>query len=243
MGGGRGARRPRRRWLRRAVSAGAGILAVVVAGIAVLWPLTPGVGDAEARVRAQLRDVHATDPRALPIPDRVGVAVVATEDSRFYSHHGIDLLGVARALVGMARSGVDTGGATLDQQLAKRLYTPGWPGPWAKVEQAELALKLDAQYSKAQILEMYLSDVYFGHGFYGLPAAARGYFGVAPADLTWAQASLLAGLVQAPSAYDPYAHLRLAKERQAEVLGRLVATHDLTTAQAARVARQPLHLR
>lgn len=219
------------------------VVAVPLGGIAMLWPLTPGVGDAEARIAAQLASVNATDPHALPIPNKVGQAIVATEDSRFYSHHGIDLLGVARALVGLTRSGRDPGGATLDQQLAKRLYGAGWPGPLAKVEQAELAIKLDAHYAKAQILEMYLSDVYFGHGYWGLPAAARGYFGVAPADLSWAQASLLAGLVQAPSAYDPYAHLTKAKQRQADVLGRLVATHVLTEAQATTIAAQPLNLR
>ncbi len=89
---------------------------------------------------------------------------------------------------------------------------------------------------------MYLSEVYFGHGFYGLPAAARGYFGVAPAALSWAQASLLAGLLQAPSAYDPYRHGDLAKKRQRHVLDRLVATGTLTVpaADATYAARHGL---
>ena len=113
----------------------------------------------------------------------------------------------------------------------------------AKVEQIELSFKLEAQYSKPQILEMYLAEVYFGHGFYGLPAAARGLFGVAPADLSWAQASLLAGLVQAPSAYDPYRHQDLAKQRQRHVLERLVATHTLSQAQADAAYADPLGLR
>jgi len=82
-----------------------------------------------------------------------------------------------------------------------------------------------------------------GHGFYGLAAASRGYFGFTPADLTWAQASVLAGLVQAPSAYDPYQHLALAKSRRRHVLDRLVATHILTTQQADAAYRASLPLR
>jgi len=89
---------------------------------------------------------------------------------------------------------------------------------------------------------MYLSAVYFGHGFYGLPAAARGYFATAPADLSWAQASMLAGLVQAPSAYDPYAHLDLARRRQRHVLDQLVATGTLTASQADTAFAAPLGL-
>src|SRR5450759_5688117 len=83
---------------------------------------------------------------------------------------------------------IDTGAATLEQQLAKNLYFPKNNGLFSKVAEAELALKLDAHYSKNDILRMYLAEVYFGHGFYGLPAAARGYFGVMPVQLSWAQA-------------------------------------------------------
>jgi membrane peptidoglycan carboxypeptidase len=216
------------------------LIPLLVAG--VLWPLTPSVGDAESRIAARLASHGAKDPQAVPRPDKVGVAVIATEDSRFYSHHGLDALGVLRAATAAASgSRRDFGGATLDQQLAKNLYTSN--SLTAKIEQVVLSFKLEAQYSKPQILEMYLSEVYFGHGSYGLAAASRGYFGVAPADLTWAQASLLAGLVQAPSAYDPYAHRDLAKSRQRHVLDRLVATKTLTTAQADAAYQAPLNLR
>jgi membrane peptidoglycan carboxypeptidase len=146
-------------------------------------------------------------------------------------------------MLGPLRGGGDPGGATLDQQLAKVLYTPTGSGLPAKLEQVELALKLDAKYSKAQILEMYLNAVYFGHGYYGLPAASRGYFGRSPAALNWPQASLLAGLVQAPSAYDPLRHLDLARARQAHVLDRLTHTNVLTPTQAASAERAPLDLR
>jgi len=217
------------------------VVVVPVAAIAVLWPLTPAVGDAEQRITARLSSHGAKDPGALPRPDKVGVAVIATEDSRFYSHHGLDALGVLRAAASaVSGSRHDFGGATLDQQLAKNLYTRNSLA--AKVEQVVLSFKFEALYSKAQILELYLSEVYLGHGFYGLAAASRGYFGVAPANLTWAQASVLAGLVQAPSAYDPYQHRALAKSRQRHVLDRLVATKTLTSEQADAAYRAPLAL-
>lgn len=211
--------------------------------VAVLWPLTPSVGDAEQRIAARLSAHGARDPQALPTPDRVGQAVIATEDSRFYSTFGIDPVSVARVTLATVAGSGDAGGATLEQQLAKLVLTPGQHGLASKVVQGELAVKLDATYSKDQILEMYLSSVYFGHGYYGLPAAARGFFGRAPADLSWGQAALLAGLVQAPSAFDPYAHYQSARARQRHVLDRLVATGVLTPQAAQAAYTSPLALR
>lgn len=238
--------RPRsrlRRWARRLLALAVAAAMLVAAAVALLWPFTPGVGSAPRLIAARLA-AHG-DPvlAALPSPDRVGQAVLATEDSRFYSEPGVDPIGIARALLGPLRGGGDQGGATIDQQLAKVLYTPGATGVAAEAEQVELALKLEWRYSKADILRMYLASVYFGHGFYGLPAAAQGYFGLAPAQLSWGQASLLAGLVQAPSAYDPLEHLLLARARQRHVLDRLVATGVLTTAAADTAYAAPLGLR
>lgn len=238
-------RRPRGRVWRvvRGLVALALTLALLAAvAVAALWPLTPGVADAGHRVSADLASNGARPLAALPQPDRVGQAIIATENSRFYADPGLDPLGLLRAAQG-AVTGENTGAATLEQQLTKRLWTPGDGGLWAKVEDAELALKLDVRYPKDQILRMYLSDVYFGHGHYGLTAAARGYFGLSPDQLDWAQASLLAGLVQAPTAYDPYRHLTLAKQRQRHVLDRLVATHRISAAEADAAYAAPLHLR
>jgi penicillin-binding protein 1A len=122
------------------------------------------------------------------------------------------------------------------------LYTPGQTGVNVEVEQLILGIKLDVSYSKAQILRLYADIAYFGHGYYGLGAASCGYFGVTPAGLSWPQAALLAGLVQAPSADNPIAHYSVARAREAHVLGRLAATGKLTQAQAARAYRAPLHL-
>lgn len=226
----------------RLLLAGAVFVLVWVAGLAAAWILTPPVGDLSVRIAASLGAHGAGDPHSLPSPDRVGQALVATEDSRFFSHHGIDPQGALRGLLGTVTGNELAGGATLDQQLAKVIYTPGRDGLAAKLEQIVLGVKIDHAYSKWEILQAYLDVVYFGHGYFGLDAAARGYFGLAPAELNWAQASLVAGLVQAPSAYDPVLHPGLAKQRQRQVLDRLVATGVLTAAQAQTAYAAPLGL-
>lgn len=222
-----------------------GLASLVVApilGVAVLWPLTPSVESAGYLVRAHLRTQHSPELMALPRPDRVAQALVATEDSRFYQMPGIDPISVLRVGLATVSGSSDTGGATLEQQLAKNLYFSHDGGFVSKVKEAELALKLDVSYPKTEILRLYLADVYFGHGFYGLPAAAEGYFEVTPAQLSWAQASVLAGLVQAPSAYDPIRHLSTGRLRQQHVLHRLVATGVISAAQADTAFAAPLGL-
>jgi penicillin-binding protein 1A len=176
------------------------------------------------------------------VPTKVEAALLATEDSRYEANPGVDPLGVARWLVGTIEGRADAGGATIEQQLAKMLYTGGRQQPVDQLEQVGLALKLDRSYTKQQILRMYLSTAYFGHGYYGLTAAANGYFHRSPDALTWPQAALLAGLVQAPSAYDPITHPALALSRRGHVLARLAATGRITDAQAAAFDRSGLQL-
>jgi membrane peptidoglycan carboxypeptidase len=219
-----------------------GVLIVAAAlGFVLLWVLTPSVDDLPRRVADRLAAHRATELAALPVPDRVGQAVVATEDSRFFTDHGIDPRGVVRGLLGGVEGNED-GGATLDQQLAKLLYTPERTDVGAKIEQVILGMKIDNEYSKRQILRAYLASVYFGQGYYGLAEAARGYFGLAPGELSWAQASLLAGVLAAPTAYDPLTHLDLAKQRQRDVLDRLVDTGVFSRAQADAAFAAPLRL-
>ncbi|UZJ25184.1 transglycosylase domain-containing protein [Rhodococcus antarcticus] len=218
------------------------VAALVLAGVlgTAAWQLTPSVSDAQARIALRLAVFGANDPGSLPVPDRVGQAVIATEDATFTRNPGLSASGMYRYVTSPVTG--DAGSATLEQQLAKVLYSNGSQALPAQAEDAVLAVKLDAGYTKDQVLQMYLAAVYFGHGFYGLSAAARGYFGLAPADLSWAQASLLAGLVQAPSAYDPLQHLDLAVSRQGHVLDRLVATGVLSAAQATAARTAPLGL-
>jgi penicillin-binding protein 1A len=167
---------------------------------------------------------------------------VSTEDHRFYSEPGIDVFAIGRLIAGRITGRPDQGGATLYQQLAKMLYTPGRSGIAIEAEQVGLGIKLDLAYPKWQILQMYADVAYFGHNYYGLGAASCGYFGVTPARLSWPEAAMLAGLVQAPSADDPIAHFAAARARESHVLGRLVATGHLSQAQAVGFYRQPLDL-
>jgi penicillin-binding protein 1A len=219
-----------------------GVLALVGAlGTAGLVLAVPSVADAPDRVR-MLAAAHSATLRGAPAPTRVAAALLATEDARYYSSPGVDPLGAARWIIGTVQGRPDAGGATIEQQLAKMLYTDGHQGTVDRIEQVGLALKLDRTYSKAQILRMYLNTAYFGHGYYGVSAAAKGYFSRSADHLTWPQAALLAGLVQAPTAYDPIAHPDLATSRRAHVLDRLAATGSLTAAQAAAYSRAGLGL-
>jgi penicillin-binding protein 1A len=215
--------------------------ALVLAGLGYELSL-PGVGDAPARVAAIVRSHHGVIGH-LPLPTKLATAVVAVEDKHFYSNVFLNVFdGAARAAVASLSTSGDPGGSTIPQQLAKRIYTG--PGGFAKtLEQIGLGVKLALDYPRPELLAMYLNAVYFGNGYWGDVAAARGYFGVAPAELTWAEASMLAGLPQAPSAYDPVFHMAKAKLRQHHVLDRLVANHVLTPAQAAAIYRAPLPLR
>lgn len=148
-----------------------------------------------------------------------------------------------RVAVGTALHGAaDQGGSTLDQQLAKQLYTSGQGGWSDQLTQVSVAVKLDASYSKAQILEMYTATVYFGRGFYGLNAASCGYFAVPPAALDQGQAAVLVGLLPAPSNDNPITNVGLARQRQQHVLQRLVATHALTSQKAAALYAAPFRL-
>jgi membrane peptidoglycan carboxypeptidase len=215
------------------------IVAVLAFGGLLL--VTPSVTDAPALAWAIDRAHGAAYPGP-QVPARFSAALVSTEDHRFYFEPGIDPFAIGRVTVGSITGRPGQGGATLYQQLAKMLYTPASSGVLAKVEQIVLGIKLDFSYPKPEILRMYADVAYFGHGYYGLAKASCGYFGVSPAALSWPQAAMLAGLVQAPTAYNPLAHYAAAKARQAHVLSRLVATGTLTQAQANRAYRQPLHL-
>ena len=216
------------------------VVALAAGGLLALVTSTRSVSDAPARVQALLLAHRASSDGGV-IPIKVGDAVIATEDSRFYHDPALDPRGLIRAVWGAVNGNSNAGGATIELQLAKLLYTPGRSGPRAEVQQLGLAIKLDRTFTKTHILALYLDAAYYGDGAQGITQAARHYFGVAPAGLSWAQASMLAGLVQAPTAYDPRVHLTLARQRQGQVLDRLVATHVLSRQQADQIAKDPLH--
>ena len=153
------------------------------------------------------------------LPDYVPNAFIAIEDRRFYSHRGIDPLGIARALVAdVFRRGAAQGGSTITQQLAKNLFLTQERTVNRKLQEIVLALWLEHKFGKTQILELYLNRVYFGAGAYGIEGAAQRYFGKSARHLTLPEAAMLAGLVQAPSRLAPSHNLEGAQRRAALVI-------------------------
>jgi membrane peptidoglycan carboxypeptidase len=235
------------RWRKRhrraflALCAIAALVVLVLASATVYLLTLPGVGNAEARVEAILA-AHGGHASALPPPARLSAAIVSTEDENFGENFVFNVAsGAGRAAIASFGSGEDPGGSTIPQQLAKALYPHG-AGVGGTLEQIGLGIKLSLAYSHERVLSMYLNAIYYGNGYWGDVAAAHGYFGVSPRRLTWGEASMLAGLPQAPSAYDPEVHLATARLRQHHVLDQLVANGHLTQAEAARAFREPLPL-
>lgn len=229
------------RWLRRALCTAAALTIVALALLSLLLLLTPSATDASSRASAMVAEHRGAT--AMPvIPQRVAAAVVATEDHRFYHHPGLDPIALGRASFGLLR-GTDDGGSTIDVQLAKLLYTGNRGDLASQLDRVGVAIKLDHTYTKNQILLMYLNVAYFGHGFYGLEAASVGYFDQVPQNLDWAQAAMIAGLLQAPTDYDPVDHSRAALLRRHHVLDRLAATGVLTRAEMAAYDGLSLELR
>jgi penicillin-binding protein 1A len=167
------------------------------------------------------------------LPPHVVDAVIATEDRRFFSHWGIDPLGMARALFANLRAGrFAQGGSTLTQQLAKNLFLTGERKLGRKLEELTFALWLELRLAKRDILELYLNRVYFGGGAYGIEAASQRYFGKSVQAVSVAEAAVLAGLLKAPSKYSPAANPAAARARGRIVLANMTATGVLTARAA-----------
>jgi 1A family penicillin-binding protein len=162
-------------------------------------------------------------------------ATIAVEDHTFYSNNGVDVGAVLRAaLADYSHHGIKQGGSTISQQLVKQVFIGPHPDNslQRKVKEAALALELNRRYTKSQILEMYLNTIFYGSQNYGVEAAARSYFQTNAHDLNLAQASMLAGLPQAPTQYNPLVNLAAAKKRQHEVLTAMVDNHFITQKEA-----------
>jgi penicillin-binding protein 1A len=176
---------------------------------------------------------------AIPIhelPSYLPKAFVAIEDRRFYSHRGIDPIGLTRALIANAlHGGVSQGGSTITQQLAKNLFLTQERTLTRKLQEVVLALWLEHKLSKSQILDLYLNRVYFGSGAYGVEAAAQRYFGKSARQVTLAEAALLAGLVKSPSRLSP-THNFDAAERRAQTVLAAMADSGFITEEAAKTA-------
>jgi penicillin-binding protein 1A len=196
----------------------------------------------DGTVLARLYDKDRVYVPITSIPDVMRQAIVATEDERFYQHHGVDIRGIARAaLANYHHEAITQGASTITQQLARNLFLTNEQTIRRKIEEAMLAMQIERYYTKDEILERYLNLIYFGAGAYGVQAASHAYFGKDVAKLDLAEAAMLAGLVAAPSAYSPYADLQAAKDRQAHVLDRMVAGGFVSRAKADAAAQEKLH--
>jgi membrane peptidoglycan carboxypeptidase len=220
-----------RRYLKRATITVIALVTIVALGVGILWIATPSASDATQLAQAQAEQ-HGIAYPGPPVPANFAKPLIATEDKRFYSEPGVDILAVGRVVWSTVSNRSDQGGATIEQQLAKMLYTPTQTGFDAELKQVVLAFKLNAAYSKQQILSLYAEVAYYGHGYYGLQQASCGYFGHPAADLTVTQGAMLAGVVNAPSLDDPIDDPVNARQRLEHVIGRMVAVGDLTKSQA-----------
>lgn len=159
-------------------------------------------------------------------------SVVATEDRRFYNRNGFDMRAFLRAISTNIQEGEFVqGGSTIPQQVGKLLYFDHLQTLEEKVIQVFVMYDLEDQYTKDEILELYLNSIFFGQGYHGIKQASNGYYQIDPSELNWAQSSLLAGVIAAPSAYEPRTNFDLAKQRQVAVLISLRDVYDLSQQQ------------
>jgi membrane peptidoglycan carboxypeptidase len=235
--------RPPRRWWVRLLRVAIGAVVIVVClsllAFGGLLLISPSVGNAPQIAAAQDASHHVAYPGP-PVPAKFTAALEATEDHRFGSEPGIDPFAVVKAAGGVIVHTSDPGGATIYQQLAKMLYTPGEHGVSVEAKQVALAVKLRYSYSGREILQMYGDVAYYGNGYYGIQSASCGYFGVSPAELSWPQAAMLAGVVNGPSLDDPVTNPVNGRAREGHVIGRLVATGALTQAEADQALAVPV---
>ena len=193
-----------------------------------LWILA-----ADGKELAAVGDLYGIPVKLADLPPSLPQAVLATEDRRFYDHFGIDLIGLARATVTNVRAGrIVQGGSTITQQVAKNLFLSSERTYKRKIQEVMLALWLEHRFSKDQILELYLNRVYLGASTYGVDAAARKYFSRPASQLNVWQSAMLAGLLKAPSRYNPHNSDARATDRTRVVLANMVAAGYLSESDA-----------
>ncbi|MCU1379254.1 MAG: penicillin-binding protein [Acidimicrobiales bacterium] len=241
-----------KQWLRRAVLGFVGGLVLVLSLVlyaysSVALPVEPEqarttiIRDADGTQLAELyKDQNRVAVPLDKVADVMEKAVVSAEDRHFYEHSGVDPIGITRALLNDVRGGNVQGGSTITQQLVKNTYLTHERSLSRKAKEAILAVKVEQQLGKRQILERYLNTIYFGRGAYGVEKAANNYFGKPAADLQLPEAALLAGLIRAPESADPKLHPEVARNRRALVLNAMVRDKVIDQAQADEAKAAPL---
>jgi membrane peptidoglycan carboxypeptidase len=226
---------------RRLALAVAVVAALLGPSAATLWLITPDVSDIQHRIETLTAQRNVPLLSESEVPKQLAEAVVATEDERFYEHHGIDSIGLGRAvLYDVINVCLCQGGSTITEQLVKDVYLGGSDRGRNKLSDLVLALKAERTLSKSRIMADYLSEITTGFGIYGVTAAACTYFRAPLGTLTLGQYALLAGVTQAPSVYDPTVNPAAAQERRSEVLAQMVADHYVSAAQAQAANEEPI---
>jgi membrane peptidoglycan carboxypeptidase len=227
--------------LRRLAVAALVIVAILGPSILTIWVATPSAEDIQQRVRQRTDSFGVVLLAEDEVPRQLAEAVVATEDEGFYSHHGIDSIGLARALLyDLTNLCLCQGGSTITEQLVKDVYLGGSARGYNKLKELVLALKVEGVINKDRIMADYLSEITTGFGRYGVTSAACAYFHAPLRDLTLGQYALLAGVTQAPSLYDPTVSPKAAALRRSYVLAAMVADKMITKEQAAAANAEPV---
>lgn len=224
------------------------ILAIDLPGIAALKDYRPSIASCVYDDNNELIDEFFLEDRKIikidEVPKIVHHAFIAAEDSRFYQHQGVDMQSISRALFKNFEAGhIVQGASTITQQVAKMMYLSPEKKYMRKIREAILAYKIDTYLTKDEILNLYLNQIYLGHGTYGIESASLGYFGKNAKRLTLPEAAMLAGLPKAPSTYSPFLHYDKAKQRQIYVLTRMVEDAYISPSEMKRAAETPLKLR
>src|ERR1700674_5041197 len=206
-------------------------------------PERSSVYDMDGKMYSRLRGENRILIESGKISPSFRLALLAREDSRFYQHHGIDPVGIARAFTrDVVRLRVREGGSTITQQLARNSFPLGGRNLSRKILEAFVALRIESSYSKDQILEFYANRIYFGSGVYGLETASQTYFAKSSADLTLSEAALLAGLIRSPNRYSPRTNMEGATAQRDEVLDRMTELKFISSSQASAAKNDPIHL-
>lgn len=244
----------RKRWL-LGLGLGAFLVVLVVVLVYGFWASTfdihdvrtmrerSTVFDMDGKVYARLQgENRVTVPKSAVSPHFI-TALLTREDARFYSHHGVDPIGIARAIVrNVAAGSARQGASTLTQQLARNSFVLGGKNIHRKLLEAFVALRIEQHYSKDDILELYMNRIYFGSGVYGIETASQAYFGKPARDLTLGESAMIAGIIRGPTRFSPFRNLKGAMQQRDTVLDRMVDEKKIDPAEAKRAKAAPLAL-
>lgn len=200
--------------------------------------------DAAGELIGSASDIEREPVTLKDVPPQLVQAIIATEDARFYTHPGFNIVGLSRAAVANFNSkGIKQGGSTITQQLARNAFGLQGKNYERKIIEIFISMRIEREYTKEQILTHYLNRIYLGHGCSGVGAASRCYFGKDVRDITLVEAATLAGIIKAPVAFSPITYPKLAKQKRDLTLKRMAETGAITEKESEAAQEQPVTVR